>query len=284
MQLFSYVFLVVSYQHHSNHTEFGWGLTQAPEALTDELRTAIQEGLPRARLEGEIDVIDGPTPLFIDRMDLLVKVLRAMQPILEAWSGLELEPSIAYGTNLGCGCTSLCHHLPLLLVDKTQTHVISCIYHIASSENAKPWPVVIESFDGNTISVVLKPGDILLYESAKAFHGRPSYFEGDWYTSVFVHFYPKTGWQTINREMECHYAVPPTWYKVEESEHEVLRWVGTSALEPECPDSWCNLRHAVKLEGPGDYGNVVTGGGKKYSLNLENAMEKGTANIQQVEL
>jgi hypothetical protein len=135
------------------------------------------------------------------------------------------------------------------LVDKTQTHVISCIYHIASSEDAKNWPVVIEDFDGNTNSVVLKPGDILLYESAKAFHGRPSYFEGEWYTSVFAHFYPKTGWKTINRDLESHYAVPPKWYELQPSNHPKLQWVGTSALEPDCPDSWCNLQHAVELVG-----------------------------------
>jgi hypothetical protein len=77
---------------------------------------------------GKIDAIDGPTPLFIDRKDLTQKVgeksfarkivldltyfrrllflysdmqvLRAMHPILEAWSGVELRPSIAYGFRL----------------------------------------------------------------------------------------------------------------------------------------------------------------------------------------
>ena len=28
--------------------------------------------------------------------------------------------------------------------DRTQTHVISCIYHIASSDDSEPWPIVIE--------------------------------------------------------------------------------------------------------------------------------------------
>jgi hypothetical protein len=55
-------------------------------------------------------------------------------------------------------------------VDRTQTHVISCIYHIASSDDAEPWPIVIEGYDGTTNSVVLKPGDIMLYESAKVRH------------------------------------------------------------------------------------------------------------------
>jgi hypothetical protein len=134
-------------------------------------------------------------------------------------------------------------------IDKTQTHVISCIYHIASEEGSKPWPVVIEDYDGNTNSVVLKPGDLLLYESAKNFHGRPSFFNGEWYTSVFVHFYPKNGWKTINRDIESTFAVPPEWWNIVPNKLPKLQWVGTSALEPECPDSWCRLADALTLEG-----------------------------------
>ena len=57
-----------------NYTEFGWGLTRGPEPLTNDIRQAIFEGLPSAKLEGDIDVIDGPIPLFIDRPDLTARV------------------------------------------------------------------------------------------------------------------------------------------------------------------------------------------------------------------
>ena len=57
-----------------NYTEFGWGLTRAPEELTNEIRQAIYEGLPNKRTEGNIDVIDGPTPWFIHRPDLTQRV------------------------------------------------------------------------------------------------------------------------------------------------------------------------------------------------------------------
>ena len=60
-----------------NFTEFGWGLTHAPEQLTLDLQQAIQEGLPNAREEGNIDVIDGPKPLFIDRPDLTRRVSKS---------------------------------------------------------------------------------------------------------------------------------------------------------------------------------------------------------------
>lgn len=58
-----------------NFTEFGWGLTHAPQDLTDEIRAAIYEGLPNARPEGDVDVVESPLePLFIDRWDLADKV------------------------------------------------------------------------------------------------------------------------------------------------------------------------------------------------------------------
>jgi len=137
-----------------NFTEFGWGLTQGPVDLTKELRAAVYDGLPTARGEGHIDIIEGPMPLFIDREDLMEKILFETQPILEAWAGIELEPSVAYGFRVYRNESRLWMH-----VDRTQTHVLSCIYHIASSKDSDPWPLVIEDYDGNTNSIVLKVRD-----------------------------------------------------------------------------------------------------------------------------
>jgi hypothetical protein len=41
------------------------------------------------------------------------------------------------------------------------------IYHVASSEDAEPWPIYIEDLNGRTHEVILTPGDILFYESSK---------------------------------------------------------------------------------------------------------------------
>jgi hypothetical protein len=40
-------------------------------------------------------------------------------------------------------------------------------------------------------------------------------------------------------------------------------------FEPDCPDAWCNLLNAIELEGPGEYGKVLTADGKKYSLVMK---------------
>mmetsp|Transcript_867 Transcript_867/g.1847 ORF Transcript_867/g.1847 Transcript_867/m.1847 type:complete len:364 (-) Transcript_867:1941-3032(-) len=255
-----------------NFTEFGWGLTQAPDLLTMDIRQAIYDGYPNARSEGKVDVIAGPNkPLFIDAPHLNRRALKELQPILEAWSGVELVPAMAYGFRLYRNESNLWMH-----TDRSQTHVISCIYHIASSDDSEPWPIVIEDYDGNTQMAYLEPGDMLLYESSKNFHGRPTKFDGSWYTSLFVHWYPKGKWNREDHDVEAHYAVPPDW--IEEvpdgGKYPKLKVVGTSLLEPGCPDNWCNLKNAKKVHGPGEYGKVLTTGGKTYSLNLKDEDEE----------
>jgi len=249
-----------------NFTEYGWGLTQAPDLLTFDIRQAIYEGLPAAHSEGEVDVIDGPQqPLFIDRPDLTSRAMKELQPILEAWSGIELIPAQAYGFRLYRNESSLWMH-----TDRTQTHVISCIYHIASSDDSEPWPIVIEDYEGNTQMAYLEPGDLLLYESAKNFHGRPTKFDGSWYTSLFIHYYPKGEWKNTNHDVKSHYAIPPNWYEVVPNDrHPDLKVIGTSMMNPSCSHNWCNLKDANIVEGPGEYNLVLTSNGKRLSLHLD---------------
>jgi hypothetical protein len=246
-----------------NYTELGWGLARAPEELTQEIRQAIFDGLPTAYPEGEIEVIDGPIPLFIDHPDLRQKALDQLQPILESWSNIELVPSIAYGFRLYQNRSRLWMH-----VDRTQTHVISCIYHIASSDDSKPWPIVIEDYAGKTNSVVLHPGDLLLYESAKNFHGRPSYFDGSFYTSLFVHFQPKDPeWRRQDHNLDAQCAAPPDWFNEVASDEPRIIVEGTSMMMPDCPDAWCPLSDADHYEGPGKEGFVMAGG-KMHPLDI----------------
>lgn len=151
--------------------------------------------------------------------------------------------------------------------DITSTHVISCIYHIGSSEDSQPWPIVIEDYAGHTNAVVLKPGDMLLYESAKNSHGRPYAFHGSWYTSVFVHFFPKHNWSHEDSSLDSHFAIPLNWRDPSiPSSYPKLELRGIGMLEPDCPDYWCNLQDAVRWEGPGEYGQILTAGGERYAL------------------
>jgi hypothetical protein len=245
-----------------NFTEYGFGLAKCPEDLLKDLQTAIHEGLPTATYEEEDNVIEGPEqPWFISRPDLLNRVLLEMQGYIEEWVGFPLVAHQAYGFRVYRNESQLHMH-----VDQLLTHVISFILHIDSSDDAEPWPIYIEDFHGQTHEVVLTPGDILFYESSKCFHGRPKPFNGSWYTSVFVHYYPEEGWIDLPHEDEAHYAVPPIWNELPEptSDHQgdssipKLEMVETAMREPDCPNKWCRTTNSISWGGPAIEGTLIT--------------------------
>merc|ERR1712071_152450 len=117
-------------------------------------------------------------------------------------------------------------------------------------------PLVLEDFYGNTYEVALEVGDMLLYESAKIYHGRPKKFSGSWYCSLLNHYYP-VNWDTENFHWEGHYAVPPHWFEdpVDNQNSEAckidrLEVVGTGLKEPDCEHGWRAIENAIKIHGP----------------------------------
>lgn len=243
-----------------NFTEFGFGLARAPDDLMEALRQGIRDGLEKGpRVEKEIEVIDTAEPSwFIDRPDLTQRVLKELQLYPETWAKTELTPWGAYGFRLYRNNSKLQMH-----VDKSSTHIISFILHIDSSEDAEPWPIVIEDFHGNTHEVILTSGDMLLYESSKCLHGRPRRFRGSWYSSVFVHYYPKYGWTNVDHMLEKHYAIPPQWSEDPTTQYEIpLKMLGTGMMEPTCPNEWCQTKYSIKWSGPGKKGILMTPDGE----------------------
>jgi hypothetical protein len=244
-----------------NFTEYGFGLVRAPDDLMDALREGIRDGLEKGpRTEREIEVIDTAEPSwFIHRPDLIKRVLEELQIYTETWANTELTPYIAYGFRLYRNNSKLQMH-----VDKSSTHVVSFILHIDSSEDAEPWPIVIEDFHGNTHEVILTSGDVLLYESSKCLHGRPHRFNGSWYSSVFGHYYPKYGWTEVDHTLEKHYSIPPQWREDPTTQYEIpLQMIGTGMMEPSCPKEWCQTKYSKKWSGPGKEGILMTPGGEE---------------------
>ena len=115
---------------------------------------------------------------------------------------------------------------------------------------------------------------MLFYESSKCFHGRPKVLNGSWYSSLFVHYYPKHGWYEKNHEMEAHYAVPPRWKDVPSGPRTVdkLQMVGTSLKEPDCDSDWCRASNSVKWSGPGEDGYWIAPTMEKYPFHPKPGM------------
>jgi hypothetical protein len=255
-----------------NYTEYGFGLARCPDELLASLQQGIRDGIENASEEEKTDEIISPQlPLLVNRPDLVNRVLYELQPYAEQWSNQTLQPWGAYGFRLYRNESKLYMH-----IDRMQTHVISFILHIDSSDDAQPWPIFIEDFNGVTHEVILTPGDILFYESSKCFHGRPHKFNGSWYSSIFVHYTP-IEWKDNNHELEADYAVPPFWsddtrdeqqqqqqqQHVEKNDDDTdiipyLVMAGAGMKEPDCPDEWCNVQNSKKWSGPGEKGVWIT--------------------------
>lgn len=245
-----------------NFTETGWGLTRAPDHVIQRLRNALHFKLKQNILteEGGENAIGGDLrPLFFPNDILNNWVLDELHPLHEAWAGVELVGNNAYGLRVYRNGSDLLMH-----VDQTNTHVISCILHIDHSEDSEPWPLVIEDFHGNTNEVFLESGDLLFYESSKCLHGRPRTFNGSWYSSIFVHYYPR-GWDTTNFNDELTFAVPPHWaeeWNGEEDNVEQLMIEDVAWIEPDCDDGWCALKDSKKWSVATELGQVHSPRGK----------------------
>ena len=193
------------------------------------------------------------------------EIVQQLLPLHEAWSGVKLVPQNSYGLRVYRGATSLNMH-----IDRPDTHVISSILHVDHGEHDEPWPIVIEDFSGKTNEVFLESGDMLFYESSKCMHGRPRIYNGDYYSSLFTHYYPVEGWDEVYER--AHALVPPSYTKRQEKEVEDINEEdaitdGTSVVEPACEHGWCGLRETVKWHGPGpSYGKILTGNGKVTEL------------------
>ena len=55
------------------------------------------------------------------------------------------------------------------------------------------WPLTVVDHAGNKEKIVLKPGEMVLYESATVPHGRQFPLNGDYFENLFVHFSPLNG-------------------------------------------------------------------------------------------
>ena len=78
-------------------------------------------------------------------------------------------------------------------LDRVSTHAVSVIINLDQDVD-EPWPLEIHDHTGRPHNVTIKPGDMVLYESASCIHGRPWPLVGRAFVNVFRHFRPKENW------------------------------------------------------------------------------------------
>ena len=106
-----------------------------------------------------------------------------LMELVERWTGSKLENTDIYGMRrYEHGARLLTH------VDREQTHATSMIINIAQGGIKEPWSVEIYDFAGRLHEIVMEPGDIVYYESARCLHGRMMPLNGSYYVNLFTHY------------------------------------------------------------------------------------------------
>lgn len=176
-------------------TATGFEKVETPSAVRRALRALYDERSGRRFPEpADEEYMPTGTPDFIDIDDVKGPFLFALQSLHEEWSGRELVPTAAYGLRVYRSGQTLLPH-----TDTLETHVISSIVHIAHQTD-EPWPLWIKDLEGVEHEIVLEEGEMLLYESARCPHGRPTPLRGDAYCSLFLHYRP-VDWNVTTRSL-----------------------------------------------------------------------------------
>jgi len=125
------------------------------------------------------------TALSQSTLDALKETLH---PLAEEWAGANLQHTFTYGIRRYTNDSWLVSH-----VDRFNTHVISAILNIDQKVD-DDWSLYIKDNDGESHAVVLEAGDMVWYESARAVHGRPDNFKGEYFDNLFIHYKPTGDW------------------------------------------------------------------------------------------
>ena len=104
-------------------------------------------------------------------------------PLHEEAFNTKLIPSVMYGIRKYHKGSSLDMH-----IDKFITHHVGSIIVVDKDLNGQEdWPLHIVTNQGVEEKVYLNVGDIIFYESARLFHGRPTPLLGKYYSILMTH-------------------------------------------------------------------------------------------------
>lgn len=120
------------------------------------------------------------------------ELISEMKQVLQWWTQRTLKHTSTFGIRVYRRDAMLINH-----VDRADTHLASAVIQVAQ-ECDEGWPLEVLTPGGTTIEVYLQPGEMVLYEGARLFHGRPMRFQGSEFANVFTHFQPTT-WVAVGK-------------------------------------------------------------------------------------
>ena len=104
---------------------------KAPKHLFEKLNASYYDNLGKMRQEHfshnpNSGIPKELLPNFISQGRLNNEVMHELKPMHEEWAGVDLNYGQSYGVRVYQNGSTLVNH-----VDRSETHVISCIFHIA---------------------------------------------------------------------------------------------------------------------------------------------------------
>lgn len=110
-----------------------------------------------------------------------------LKNLVEEWAGEPVEETVMYGLRMYTEGARLLTH-----VDRHTTHAVSLIVNVAQGNLTEPWPVEVQDHSNRMHEVIMEPGDVVYYESAKCLHARNRPMKGPnaYYVNLFTHYRP----------------------------------------------------------------------------------------------
>lgn len=176
-----------------NYTDTGFKKVRAPQKVFDLLSKYWNMNFERRQKEewytGNTYVNHWRSPTYMVNVEstdlpgggygLKKKIWDGVKPVLEEWTGMELEPSSMYGIRQYTTGAILSPHADRMPL------ISSCIINVAQDVD-EDWPLEVFGRDGLAYNVTMKPGDMVLYESHSLIHGRPFPLIGQYFANIFV--------------------------------------------------------------------------------------------------
>lgn len=184
------VFLKDKHEVLPAHTKIGFGKRPVPKELFRKLldwyRQSSTPGIDESKVRHLVNSNTRRRPSLLLELPQTLKdeITRDLTPIMEDWAAVPVQPTYVYGVRIYRRSAVLKPHR-----DRLRTHILGIIINL-DQRATNPWPLEIEDHYYRKHEVFLRPGEMLLYESARLRHSRTSPFQGEIFANIFCHFVP----------------------------------------------------------------------------------------------
>ena len=126
------------------------------------------------------------TMAFKNRITISRAVTFKLRKIMQEWSNVKLEKNgILSGIRRYTRGAKFSLH-----VDKIPTHFFGAILQIDQKVD-EDWPLLVVDHQGNRVKIILKSGQMIIYEAGTIPHGRQFPLKGEYFDNLFMHFGPE---------------------------------------------------------------------------------------------